>query len=290
MIRCLAFLGALLLALVSASSACLADAGDAMHFTLGPSHGDSASFRGDFRSGRSGSENNWSSGFRPSQLVGLDVAGFRSSGSRPLHFAIVRESGRLDCSGEGGNGYAAGNCSFAADPRFLQLLDSRGIRRPSHEESITLMALDVRRELIEELAAQRYPTPTLDELVQLTALGADARYISDLARAGYRRAAIDNLVQFRALGVTPEWIGGLARIGYADVPGDDLVQLRALGVTPEYVSAFQAMGYRRLPVDELVQLKALGVTPEYARAAVTPGASLPSVDYLVQMKALGRKF
>lgn len=288
--RCFAFVCALLLALLSVSSACLASPDSGLRFTLGPSHGQDGRIRADFRSEASGHENNWSTDFRPAELVGLDNAGFRASGTRPLRFALIREAGRIDCAGQDGGGYASGNCSFTPDPRFMQLLDSRGIRRPTGDQSLSLMALDVRSDLVNQLAAARYPTPTVDELVQLTAVGADGRYISQLANAGYRPSTIDSLVQFRAIGITPEWIAGFARIGYASLPGDDLVQLRALGITPDYIEGFDRIGYRNLPVDSLVQLKALGVTPDFARAAASRGASLPSVDYLVQMKALGRKF
>ena len=127
--RCLAFLLALVFAIVSVSSACVAAPSDWVQFTLQPERGDGkihASFRDESR-GRG--ENNWSTGFLPSELVGLDVASFRASGARPLRFAIVREAGRLDCSGSGGNSLATGNCNFTADPGFTQLLVGRGIGR-----------------------------------------------------------------------------------------------------------------------------------------------------------------
>ena len=129
--RVFAIIGALLLAFISVSSACTAAPGTWVHFTLEPERGSDlvrASFRND-QNGRH--ENNWSTGFRPSELTGLDLAGFRSAGSRPLRFALIREAGRLDCSGHGGESYAAGNCSFTADPAFTQLLESRGIGRPT---------------------------------------------------------------------------------------------------------------------------------------------------------------
>src|SRR5881275_589561 len=146
--RCLAFLLALIFATVSVSSACVAAPSDWVHFTLQPERGDGkihASFRDE---SRGPGENNWSTGFLPSELVGLDVASFRASGARPLRFAIVREAGRLDCSGTGANSSAAGNCSFTADPGFTQLLFSRGIGRPTREQAFGLMAINTRREMI----------------------------------------------------------------------------------------------------------------------------------------------
>jgi hypothetical protein len=286
--RCLAFAFALCLAFLSVSSACLAAPADWIRFTLSPSRGDDK-IHVDFRRERDGHDHNWSSSFRPSQLVGLDLAAFRAGGARPLRFAVVREAGRLDCAGNGGGSDAAGNCSFTADAGFNQLLAARGIGRPSLEESFSMVALDVRRSLIDAVAAARYPTPTIEELIEMTAVGVDAGYIGDLARLGYRPSAVQKLVEFRALGITPEWIGGFQRIGYANLPADDLVQLKALGVTPEYVIGFDRIGYRHLPVDDLVQLKALGVTPEFARELGGPTNSRPEVDDLVRMKVLGHR-
>src|SRR5690349_21573689 len=189
--RCLALLGALLFSLISVASACTAAPTEWIHFTLEPERGSDriqVSFRSDARPRH---DNSWSTGFRPSELVGLDLAGFRGAGSRPLRFAVIREAGRLDCSGHGGESYAAGYCSFAADPRFTQLLESRGIGRPSQEQAFGLMAVDARRDVVDALAAARYPTPSINDLIALAALNVNSAYISEMARAGYRPATID---------------------------------------------------------------------------------------------------
>lgn len=288
--RCLVFTCALLLAFVTVSSTCLAAPSEWIHFTLEPEHRGSAEIKATFRNEAGGrNENNWSSGFKPSELLGLDTSGFRGGATRPLHFAIVREAGRIDCSGNGGGSYAAGYCSMTSNPAFMQLLASRGIGQASREEAFTLIALDVRRELIDAVAASRYPTPTINDLVEMTAVGVDGRYISDLARAGYRPRTVHSLVEFKAIGITPEWIGGFARIGYASLPTDELMQLKALGITPDYVMGFDRVGYRHLPVDTLVQLKALDITPEFVRDTVGERGAMPPVGDLVQMKIFGRK-
>ena len=286
--RFVAFLLALLFASVTVSSACVAAPGYWVRFTLEQSRNGGNDVRATFRNeGRD--RNNWSTEFRSSQLAGLDVAGFRAGGSRPLNFALVREAGRLACSGQGGGGHASGKCAFTPDPAFTQLLVSRGIGRPTREQAFGLMALDVRGELIDAIAAARYPTPRIDDLTALTAVGVNGRYIADLARAGYRPPTVQSLVEFKALGITPDWIGGFARIGYANIPTGDLMQLKALEITPEFVSGFERIGYRRLPVDTLVQLKALNITPEFVRSAVGEGGTMPPVSELVQLKMFGRR-
>jgi hypothetical protein len=288
--RPLAFLCAMLLAFVAVSSACIAQPGDWVHFTLEPQRSNPAKIHASF-SERSddADKNNWSTGFMPSDLIGLEVSSFRASGTRPLHFAIVREAGRLDCSGNGGSDYAAGNCRFTADPAFGQLLASRGIGQPSRKEAFGLMAVNVRRELIDALAAARYPTPRIDDLMALAALGVNGAYIGQMARAGYRPPSIRSLIEFKALGITPQWIAGFAQLGYANVPASGLVQMRALGITPEFIAGYQRIGYRDLPVDQLVELKALNITPEFVRSAVGARNAMPPVRDLVEIKLSGGK-
>src|SRR5438445_3290440 len=227
--RVLAFLLALVLASITVSSACVAAASDWVHFTLEPQRGGSGEIRASFRDeSRGHGENNWSTGFLPSQLAGLDVAGFRGSGARPLRFALVREAGRLDCAGNGGGSYASGNCSFTPDAAFTQMLVSRGIGQPTREQAFGLMAVNVHRDVVDAIAAAHYPTPSIDNLTALSALGVSGRYVSDLARAGYRPRTIDSLSQFKALNITPEWIGRFSRSGYCTLPANEPAQMKAL--------------------------------------------------------------
>ncbi len=288
--RPLAFIFALMCALVTVSSACSAQSPDWIRFTLEPGYKDPVKIRASFHEQRNDADkSNWSTGFMPSDLIGLDVSSFRNPGTRPLRFAIVREAGRLDCSGAGGNNLAAGNCSFTPNTGFLQLLSSRGIARPSREQMFTLTAVNARRDMIEAVGAARYPTPSIDDLVALAALGVDGRYISDMSRAGYRPQSIHSLIEFKALGITPQWIGGFVRVGYANVPGDGLVQMRALNITPEYIEGYNRLGYRNLPVEKLVELKALNITPEFVQSVTRDGRSMPPVSELVELKLFGRK-
>ena len=287
--RFFALIGALLFAFISVSSACTAAPVETIHFILQTEHG-SDLIHADFRSGsRPNHDNNWSTGFRPSDLAGLDLAGFRGAGSRPLRFAVIREAGRLDCSGQGGQSYAAGDCNFTPDAGFIRLLESRGIGRPSDEQSMALMAVNARRGVIEAVSAAHYPTPSIDNLMALSALGVDGAYIRDMAAAGYRPKSIDSLIQFKALNITPAWIAGFARIGYANLPGDELVQLKALDITPEFIAGFDRIGYHRLPVDQLVQLKALNITPEFVQRVAAVDSAPPPVDKLVELKTFGKR-
>jgi hypothetical protein len=265
MTRCIAFILALVFASLSVSSACLAADPRSVPFTLTAERGGQINAR--FGNNDRGNGPNWSDAIAPSKLIGLDIAGFYSAGSRPLRFALVREAGRLDCAGSGGNSRASGDCAFTADPAFTQLLASQGIGRPTGEEAFGLMALDTRRALIDALAAARYPKPTVDQLMALSALDVSAGFIHGLARIGYRPASIDALIEFKALNVTPEYIGDFARAGYSGISAEELVELKALNITPDFIARLERAGYGNLPVSKLVELKALDISADDLRAA-----------------------
>jgi hypothetical protein len=268
----------------------MAQSSDWVGFTLEPEHNNSGKIQARFSDRTRGPDRNtWSTGFMPSDLIGLEVSSFHNPGSRPLHFSIVREAGRLDCSGSGGEGYAHGNCRFTADPGFAQLLASRGVGRPTREQAFALMAVNAHRDMIEAVGTASYPTPTMEDVIALSALRVDGRYITEMSRAGYRPSSIHSLIEFKALGISPEWIGGFARVGYANLPGDGLVQMRALNITPEFIAGYQRIGYRNLPVDTLVQLKALNITPEFVQSVTRSGQPMPPVNDLVEIKLFGRK-
>lgn len=283
--RFFAMIAAIVLTTVAVSSACTAAPVSTLSFLLEPgATNDRIQVR--FRKPDE-RNNNWSSSFEARDLAGLDLARLRAPGTSPIDFAIVREAGRIDCSGTGGNSLARGTCRVTPDAAFHQLLEQRGIGRPDEDEAYGLIALDVRRELIDALADARYPTPDVGDLMGMTAVGVSRGYIAELARAGYRPDSLDSLLQFAALKITPEFIGRFARMGYGNLPADELVQLKALDVTPEFVAAFERIGYGRLPAEDLVQMKALGVTPEYVQSFRALGYNDLAIDDLVQMKALG---
>lgn len=285
MTRMLAFVAAMLLTAIMVSSACVAQSGSPLQFTIEPAHRAGEIYVRFLRDRNGHSESNWSTSFRPSELAGLDTAALDSPGTRAIHFAILRDAGRVDCAGTGGNQMARGTCNVTPDQNFLRLLAEHGIGQPTDGQTFSLIAVNVRRDLISALGEARYPTPTIQQLIELSAVDVTPAYIRALAAQGYRPPSIQGLVEFGALKITPEYIGSFARAGYGNLKSDELVQLKALGITPEYIAGFDRIGYGRLPVDTLVQLKAMDITPEYVRA-VEQGGALPSPDHLVQLKAV----
>ena len=286
MSRLFAFAAALLASGVAVSSACTAIAAGPVQFRLDAKQ-DSREIRANFVGGGDKNSNHWSGTFRSDQLAGLDLARLRASGSHAVQFAVIRDAGRLDCGGTAGGWKASGSCNFTANAAFNDFLVSRGMRRPSSGEGLSLMALDARRETVEALHAARYTVPTVDDLLALTALGVNSAYISGLSNAGYRPTDLEALVQFKALDITPAFIQGYVRHGYANLEPDHFVQLKALDINADYIASFERVGYRNLSVDQLVQLKALGVTADYARAAQQGSSERLTPERLVELRALG---
>ena len=249
-------------------------------------------------------------------LAGLDTSALSSGRAAPLRFALVRDAGRLDCSGTGQLRHSKGECRFTADRGFSDYLVRHGIDRPTDREAFTLAMVGANRALVAALSAARYPTPGISDLAGLAALGVTPDYIRDLARRGYRpekvgdllafkaldvtpayvdalrRAGFDRLsaaeiVQFKALDVSPAYAASLRAIGYGDVSANEIVQLKALGVTADYIAGFQRLGNGRIPVSKLIEYKALGVTPANLGSLRKKAALELSTDDLVQMKVVG---
>lgn len=285
--RFVALIGAVFLTMISVASACTAAPAELIRFTLEPKQ-ESGLVQASFRSGESSrSQSNWSTGIAVSELAGLDPAVFRAGGSRPLAFTLNREAGRLDCTGQGGESYAHGNCRFTANPAFAELLHSRGIGRPTEKQAFTLMAVNATRGLVDALAAARYPTPSIDNLIPLAALDVDAAYINGMARTGYRPDTIRALIEFKALGIDPAWVGEVRRMGYGDASSHELVQLKALDITPQFIAGFERIGYHHLPISQLVQLRALDITPDFVEKVAAMTGDTADVGKVVQAKALG---
>lgn len=285
MTRMLALVAALFMTALTVSSA-VAAGNDTIRFAIEPaSQGERirlSAQRGD----ADRKNGNWSAAFDAGDVEGLDRAAVRGTANSPVRFSIVRDAGRFDCSGSGGQSRASGLCRFTENAAFRQALTAGGMTAPTSSQALGFVILDVRRELVEALASANYRA-SADDLLALTAVGVTPAYIRDLASQGYRPAKIGDLVAFGALKITPEYIGSFSRAGYGDLDGEDLLQLKALEITPAYIAGFERVGYGRLPVEALLKLKALGVTPDFARSMATKG-ELPNLDRLVMLKALGR--
>ena len=282
MTRTFAFFAAVLLTTVTVTSSCFANSPTDLRFKLTQSEARGDQLNLQIRSGQDERHNGMTSSFRTGELAGLDVARLNAGGR--VSFALVRDAGRVDCSGNASGRTATGPCRFTADASFNAYLAANGVQSPTLENSYDMTLVGVHRDLIGALKSANYPTPTIEQFIELSAVGVTPAYIAEMARAGYRPRDLDKLVEYRAVGVTPEYIGAMARAGY-DLPVDQAVEFAALGISPDYMRGFERIGYR-VPHDELVEFKALGITPEFIQGFERIGyRNLPS-DTLVELKAL----
>jgi hypothetical protein len=234
MFRLFVFLGSLLLTFVSISTAGFAADLDELRFTLAASSSNTGQVRFslDESDGNNRHRITTNTSMPARDLIGLAPGDLLARGNRPLRFALVREAGRADCAGTGGEGRGAGRCRFAPDASFMTLLAQAGVAAPSRREAFGMVLLNVRRELVAAVRDAGYRNPTASELTGLAALGVTPAYIRELDRRGYRPDRLGDLTAFKALGVTPEYVDGLVRAGFGRIPPDEIVQLKALGVTP----------------------------------------------------------
>lgn len=248
--------------------------------------GDGANIRADFRrADRPNSQ--WNSSFRLADLAGLDRSQLAGGVQTPVQFAFVRDSGRLDCTGTGGDGSAKGRCQFTANQSFLDHLRSSGIAPVSSEDVYAMTAVAVRRDLVTAIRQASYPAPSAQNLIALAALGVERGYIEEMAAAGYRPNEIETLIQFKALGITPDYIADLQRLGFGRMSASQLMHFKALGVDAAYVASLRQVGYSNVAPDTLVEFKALGITADYVRQLRDAGFGDIDPGKLVQMKALG---
>jgi hypothetical protein len=85
----------------------------------------------------------------------------------PGRFSLVRDAGRLDCSGMVGNLSGTGACTLTANPTFTAYLQAHSIARPDERRLFSLAMSGVGRELIDAMERLGYVRPTVDQLVSM---------------------------------------------------------------------------------------------------------------------------
>ncbi len=285
--RALTFLAAIAATTLAVSAACFAAVSPLISYTIEKSgQADHVQLRLDGRF--EGNHNsNWSEPFWLNELHGLTTAQLRSPARVPVQFAIVREAGRIDCSGTAGDGRGRGNCGFKPDASFAALLSSRGIARPGLADSYALTMGNVGRSLLDALAAANYPRPTVSQLVALGIHRVSPAYIGAIANAGYRLGSVGELVGFKIHQVSPELIRAYREFGYRRLSADDLMAMSIHRVTPEFIRGFASLAYRDLPANKLIQLRIFNVTPADVRILQAQGIARPSADQLVRLRLAG---
>ena len=216
-----------------------------------------------------GNRSSWSSDRPIAEFQGLSPAQVTGP-TGPVRFAIVREAGRLDCSGLAGGLNGSGSCSFTPDAAFADFLAARGMGRLTPHQAYTLAMAKVGRELIAALEGLGYAKPDVEDLASMGIHGVSPAFVRELASQGYRLKSADELVTFKIHGVDADYIRGLAAIGpqFHRFEAKDLVSMRIHGVKPAYVQAMAAIGpaFSTLTADDLVSFAIHGAKPEMVQA------------------------
>jgi len=124
------------------------------------------------------SNSSWAFGI-PLSDVGLSPERFAAP-IAPYSFKYVREAGTFDCIGTVGDGQGAGQYTFSQNGGFGDALASRGIGRPTFEQSLSLAMAGTTLAFIDDISKSG-TKPTIESIVHLAQHGVGPRYVAELA-------------------------------------------------------------------------------------------------------------
>ena len=190
-----------------------------------------------------GSDSIWSDSRTIGELSGLTAAQLRGP-TQQAHFALVRDAGRLDCSGTAGGLTGRGSCIVTSNPAFAGYLAARGMGRPTQQQIFSLMMSGVGRDLIEAMDQLGYAKPSIEQLTSMGVHGVTPAFVRGLATSGYRLQSADDLVTFRIHGVNVDYIKGMAAAGpkLRNLPASDLSACASTGCSLTMSSRWRRSG------------------------------------------------
>ncbi len=230
------------------------------------------------------SHSSWSS---PVALSDVGIPPERLRGPiGPVTFRMQREPGSFDCTGSAGEGSGAGQFRYEPSAKFDDALASRGMGRPSYQQSLELAIAGTTLAFIDQLRASS-PHATVADLVRLMQHGVNGRYVADLASLGYRSVSLDDLVRLRDHGVSTDFVRALQAAGYRELNANDLVRLADHGVREKYISDMRAAGYKNLTAEDLIALRDHGVSVAFVDRLKAHGYTNLSVRDLIRLRDTG---
>ncbi|OAV43350.1 M56 family metallopeptidase [Lewinella sp. 4G2] len=183
-------------------------------------------------------------------------------------FTLQREAGTLKMRGvfEGNEG--AGTFSFAADPKFLAMLDSRGYGPYKEQEQLLFFMADMNETYLDYIDEQGY-RPSRQKLIEMAIFYEDlAELKSSLAaydRMGFGKPNLQKLIELKIHGVTEEYAEEMAASGFPDLSPKELIDGKIHGVDVEYLKTMAAAGFNDLDFNRAKEMSIHGVTPEYVQ-------------------------
>jgi hypothetical protein len=238
-------------------------------------------------------EHHSSSDSHPARLVdfaGLSDTQLASPNLVLVRFALRRDAGDFDCDGSARAGRGSGTCEFHPNLAFAGVLRSHGIGPAEPGDLFQLAYADIGRDYLDELARQRYPTPSIDDLCRAGQHGVGLGYLRELGSKGYRADSLAELIVVRDHGVSLRYIQELKDAGYDHLAMADLVRARDHGVSGRFAAEFAERGYRALPIDTLVRLRDHGVSANFvdrANAEAAQDGRRLSPEELIRLRDTG---
>jgi hypothetical protein len=260
----------------------------------------------------------FSLGGRRSNSTDVPLKEFRNlswstlNGNGRADFELVRDAGRIICSGTFSNGSGSGNFKFEPNPEFGRELNRLGYSTPDEDSLLSMLILDIGLEFargireaglnastkelrdlrihgvtmdyIRDVRSAGYSTLSARDFVQMRIHGVGADFVRDLKDTGYD-LSIDEIVQLRIHGVSSDYLKELRTYGLRPA-GRELTELRIHGVTPEYLRDLKNAGYEALPVKEITQLRIHGVEPQFIQETKRLGYNFTTKE-LVDMRIHG---
>jgi hypothetical protein len=257
----------------------------------------------------------WGRSVSLADLSGLDAHQVAALDSRPVSFALARESGRFDFQGVFQEGRGAGHFRFTPDRRFVATLRALGVSGADAASDRQLMqmaladvsaswvreirqlgfALDldavrngaihrVSPDFVRGLRAEGVELRGMDDAVSLRIHRVTAEYVRELRAIGLGELSRNQLTEMRIHRVTPEFVREMRSLGFADLSHRHLVEMRIHRVTPEFVRELEELGYRGLTRRQLVQMRIHRVTPEFIRQVRAGGFGHLPPETLVRMR------
>lgn len=154
---------------------------------------------------------------------------------RDISFELVREAGRLACTGQVERQRpVGGTCRFVPDAGFVDGLAAHDLAIGNSRELLGLALVDAHLAWIDGLARQGFRVEDVGGLASVSALDASPAFAAELTGAGLVGRDLEDLVAARAVGVDGAWVRGMADAGYPNLQLNRAIQLRALDVTPDY--------------------------------------------------------
>lgn len=230
------------------------------------------------------SSSSWSSGV-PIADAGIPADRLRGP-IAPVTFTIAREPGTFTCTGSAGEGSAAGQFTYAPNVRFDEMLATRGMGRPTFQQSLALAIAGVTVAFVDQVRGSARSAGVAD-LVRVAQHGVNPRYVAELTALGYKVTSLEDLVRLHDHGVTPDSIRALQAAGYRNLSTDELVTLRDHGITARYIGDLAAVGYKNVSADDLIALRDHGVSVAFVGRLKSHGYTNLSVRDLIRLRDSG---